>query len=140
MRTASRLVLVIPLVLAAAAQGEEARDPIDVIWDDCATGGEGPNAEQMLACHMSAAAAWSEAAEVAYQTLLARLKPPARDLLIAAQADWTRYRDAELALWRGQAEGSGDLNAEINSRHAEAELARARALYLRKFGDYFWMD
>jgi len=33
-----------------------------------------------------------------------------------------------------------DLNAEINRHNAGAELARARALYLRKFRDYFWTD
>lgn len=140
MHPALRLLLVLPLLVAAAAHGEDARDPIDVTWEDCAGGGEGPNAEQMLACHAAAAGAWGEAAEDAYAALLARLKPPSRDLLIAAEADWRRYRDAELALWRAQAEGADDLNAEINRRHAEAELARARALYLRKFGDYFWMD
>jgi uncharacterized protein YecT (DUF1311 family) len=137
-----RSVLIVLLILSSAAPAlaEDAPDPIDAAWEDCATGGEGPTGEQMLACHTAAAAAWGEAAETAYQDLLARLKPPSRDLLIAAQTEWIAFREAELALWRAQAEGAGDLNAEVNLQHATAELDRARALYLRKFGGYFWMD
>lgn len=137
MRAVITVLLLVTATLAAA--GDE-RDPIDVIWEDCAGGGEGPNAEQMLACHIEAQLAWEQATDDAYADFLGRLKPPSRELLTESQRRWAAFRDAELALWRAQAEGADDLNAEINGHHAAADLARARALYLRKFRDYFWTD
>jgi uncharacterized protein YecT (DUF1311 family) len=134
------LTVLFLLVTAALASAGDERDPIDVIWEDCAGGGEGPNAEQMLACHVEADRAWDRAAVEAYTDLLARIKSPSRELLVESQRRWVAFRDAEFALWRAQAEGEDDLNAEINRRHAGAEIARARALYLRKFRDYFWTD
>jgi uncharacterized protein YecT (DUF1311 family) len=94
----------------------------------------------MLACHVAAESAWDEAMEKAYADLLGKLKPPSENLLIETQRRCVAFRDAELTLWRAQAEGADDLNAEINRHNAATELARGRALYLRKFGDYFWTD
>ena len=56
------------LAATLAAAGDE-RDPIDVIWEDCAGGGEGPNAEQMVACHVEAESAWDLAMDEAYASL-----------------------------------------------------------------------
>jgi uncharacterized protein YecT (DUF1311 family) len=135
--TLSILLLLLTATLAAA---EDDRDPIDVIWEDCAGGGEGPNAEQMLACHAEARRAWDRAADEAYADLLGRIKSPSRELLIESQRRWAVFRDAELALWRAQAESPDDLNAEVNLHAAAADIARARALYLREYRDYFWTD
>lgn len=137
-----RILAVVSLILAAAglALAQDEPDPIDVVWEDCAFGGEGPDAEQMLACHLEAHRAWDLAMAEAYEDLLRRLKQPSRELLAASQRQWVAFRDAELALWRAQAERSGDLNAEVNLHRAAADIARARALYLREYRDYFWTD
>lgn len=137
-----RILAAVSIILAttALAPAQDQPDPIDVVWEDCAFGGEGPNAEQMLACHVAAHRAWDQAMAEAYEDLLSRLKPPSRELLAASQRQWVAFRGAELALWRAQAEGPGDLNAEVNLHRAAADIARARALYLREYRDYFWTD
>ena len=66
------------------------------------------------------------AADEAYADLLGRLKPPSRELLVESQRRWVAFRDAELALWRAQAEGADDLNAEIN-RHQRRRRHRPGA-------------
>ena len=137
-----RVLFALWLVLAAPTSGiaAEPPDPIDLAWEDCAGGGEGPNAEQMLACHAEADRAWDRAMAEAYEDLLKRLKPPSRALLVASQRQWIAFRDAEVALWQAQSTGGDDLNAEVNLHSAAADIARGRALYLRKFRDYFWTD
>jgi uncharacterized protein YecT (DUF1311 family) len=137
-----RVLIALWLVLAAPTNGiaAEPPDPIDLAWEDCAGGGEGPNAEQMLACHLEAHQAWDRAMVEAYEDLLKRLKPSSRALLVESQRQWAAFRDAEIALWQAQSTGDDDLNAEVNLHSAAAEIARARALYLCKFGDYFWTD
>ena len=132
----------VAFVLVAAGTGlaQDAPDPIDVVFEDCSGGGEGPNANQMLACHVEAHRAWDQAMDEAYADLLKRLKPPSRELLVASQRQWVAFRDAEVALWQAQAQGADDLNAEVNLHHAATDIARARALYLREYRDYFWTD
>ena len=138
----SRTLVAIALLLAVTGtpSAQDAPDPIDVIREDCSGGGEGPNAEQMLDCQLTAHHAWEQAMDEAYEDLLKRLKSPSRELLVASQRQWSAFRDAELALWRAQSTGDDDLNAEINLHAAAADIARARALYLREYRDYFWTD
>jgi uncharacterized protein YecT (DUF1311 family) len=125
------LLSITPFVLAALLQAED--HPIDRAAQVCLD--KATTAPAMAQCADTAIAAWNEEIRTNVDALATLLDPAGKQALKASQAEWERFRDAELKSIAAILSRLKGALPVVMTAEERMSFVRTRALDLKKYLD-----